>query len=520
MFKYLPDLKNKGYVPDTILDIGAHHGDWTASMMNIYPNSKYYLFEGINYKELERFKNNSNVTIKNVLLNDKIEEVDWWEEKNTGDSFFKEKSKFFVNTNATKRTTIDLDTIMDRDNILKDTKNVFIKIDCQGAEIPILKGSKQILVNTDFIVLEMPLFGKYNEGVPTFTEHIQFMDELGFISFDIVESHYINGFNMQVDMLFVNKTSEFYLKFANKPIIHSVMLSNFQRQHVINYIKKKKQKNTSFKVIDIGGSATAWSYPVIDYIVDINEPEHKYHKIKYFALNVNFENDFKKLLDYVNKNGKFDFCICSHIIEDISLPQVMLNNLKNIAKEGFIGITSKYRELSRIYNNNYTGYIHHRWIYSIINNELIGFPKVNFIDYEKKLLDIGDSSDNLLDLSFFWKNGVKYSIINNNYLGPSTSAVIKYYDKLIVDDVDKLKEKGQLYHIEFIKQHTALEGEMLSIIMLIDNLVSDLKIMEGYNFIPYNIIKNSDTLGVIDLHIVFINKTHKFNNIVQEKLFN
>ena len=49
MFKYLPDLKNKGYVPDTILDIGAHHGDWTANMMNIYPNSKYYLFEGINF---------------------------------------------------------------------------------------------------------------------------------------------------------------------------------------------------------------------------------------------------------------------------------------------------------------------------------------------------------------------------------------------------------------------------------------------------------------------------------------
>ena len=32
--------------------------------------------------------------VKNVLLNDKIEEVDWYEERNTGDSFFKENISF------------------------------------------------------------------------------------------------------------------------------------------------------------------------------------------------------------------------------------------------------------------------------------------------------------------------------------------------------------------------------------------------------------------------------------------
>ena len=51
----------------------------------------------------------------------------------------------------------------------------------------------------------MPLFGQYNEGVPNFLEHIQFMDNIGFIPFDIIDNHYINDFNMQVDMLFINK---------------------------------------------------------------------------------------------------------------------------------------------------------------------------------------------------------------------------------------------------------------------------------------------------------------------------
>lgn len=205
MFIRLNQLKIMGYTPDSVLDIGAHHGIWTTSMMSIYPDSKYYLFEGINYRELNRFKNNPNVCVKNVLLNDKIEEVDWYEEKNTGDSFFKERSKHFLNTKPIKKTTVDLDTIINRDNILKGAKNIFIKIDCQGAEIPILKGSKQILSRTDFIVLEVPLFGQYNEGVPNFLEHIKFMDDIGFIPFDIIDNHYINNFNMQIDMLFINK---------------------------------------------------------------------------------------------------------------------------------------------------------------------------------------------------------------------------------------------------------------------------------------------------------------------------
>lgn len=209
MFSCLEKLKNMQYEPDSILDIGAYHGNWTSNMLSIYPNSKYYLFEPINYQQLNKFKNNSSIYINNVILNDKIEEVDWFQEKNTGDSFFKEKSKFFINTKSIKKKTIDLNTVIQNDNILSNAKNIFIKIDCQGAEIPILKGSSQILHKTDFIVLEIPLFGQYNEGVPNFSQHIQFMNSIGFIPFDIVDKHYIYNFNMQIDMLFINKNHKF-----------------------------------------------------------------------------------------------------------------------------------------------------------------------------------------------------------------------------------------------------------------------------------------------------------------------
>ena len=35
------------------------------------------------------------------------------------------------------------------------------------------------------------------------------MDKIGFVCYDILESHYINGFNMQLDILFINKNHPF-----------------------------------------------------------------------------------------------------------------------------------------------------------------------------------------------------------------------------------------------------------------------------------------------------------------------
>jgi FkbM family methyltransferase len=204
MFGKLEMLKQKGYYPDTILDIGAYHGKWTESMCKIYDKSQYYLFEAIDYPELKKFKNTFN-----VLLSDKIEDVNWYEMKNTGDSMFREKTGYFKNCDIKKRRTVDLNTVIEEYSILQNSQSILIKIDCQGAEIPILKGATSIYAKTDFIILEMPLFGQYNEGVPSFLEHITFMDTIGFVSFDVLDVHYANGFAMQVDFLFVRATHEF-----------------------------------------------------------------------------------------------------------------------------------------------------------------------------------------------------------------------------------------------------------------------------------------------------------------------
>ncbi len=210
MFDKLTKLRAKGYIPDIIFDIGAHKGNWTKDMLKIYESAKYILIEPIEYQELNNLKKMPNIRIFNNILNDSDKEVNWYELKNTGDSIFREKSKHFEKCKVMKKDSITLNSLLEnKKGIIENCKKILIKIDCQGAEIPILKGATEIYNIVDFIILELPLFGQYNENVPNFIQHIKFMDDIGFIPYEILENHYVNGFNMQVDILFINKNHYF-----------------------------------------------------------------------------------------------------------------------------------------------------------------------------------------------------------------------------------------------------------------------------------------------------------------------
>jgi FkbM family methyltransferase len=208
MYEKIKIIKNKGYMPDLILDIGAEKGSWTNEMLSIYPQAEYILFEAINYDELNMHRQHGRKVFTDVLF-DKETEVDWYEMRNTGDSIYKERGQAFMNCTPTKRMTTTLNTLSARHQLTEGKNHIMIKIDCQGAELPIIKGSTDILSKTDFIILEIPLFGQYNEHVPDFLTHIQYMDSVGFIPYDIADMHIINGFNRQIDMIFISKTHIF-----------------------------------------------------------------------------------------------------------------------------------------------------------------------------------------------------------------------------------------------------------------------------------------------------------------------
>ena len=204
-------LKKLGFNPSSILDIGAHHGFWSLSSMYVYPKADYTLIEPIKYKELEHHCSQlPNFNLKNLLLLNTTKKVDWYEKKNTGDSIFKEKTNHFADCEPLKKETTFLD------NEFKENKKFdLIKIDCQGAEIPILVGGLCLIERTEVIILELPFAGQYNEGVLSFLEHIDFMKEIGFIPFDISAVHRLSTNNVvhQADFVFVKNNSSMIKKF-------------------------------------------------------------------------------------------------------------------------------------------------------------------------------------------------------------------------------------------------------------------------------------------------------------------
>jgi hypothetical protein len=212
-------------------------------------------------------------------------------------------------------------------------------------------------------------------------------------------------------------------------MITDVLISDGSRDGVINYIKTQKQKG-KFTVVDIGGSVNGWSSPYIDALVDFNVPENLPNHITHYQSDITHPDSWKKILDDVNKNEKFDFCICTHTLEDIMNPGFVCEQMSKIAHAGYIAVPSKQRELSRFEYSCYRGYIHHRWIFAIHENQCIGFPKINYIDSVNIFDAVANVSNSCSDLSFYWNGEMKIHYINNNYLGPSVEHVVNYYNQL------------------------------------------------------------------------------------------
>ena len=203
--------------------------------------------------------------------------------------------------------------------------------------------------------------------------------------------------------------------------------TNEDKSEVINYLQAKKFK----RVIDIGASGNVWSKDYLTHYVDINAWDSD--EIVGFIGNICLYSTWESILEDVKNNGKFDFAICSHTLEDISCPQLVCEMMCKIAKEGFIAVPSKHAELIKHshVNNPYYGYIHHRWIYNKESDKFVAYPKLSFIEH----IDWSDINNNYQgsELRFYWKDYFSLEIANNDYMGPDAPSVINYFNNLRTD---------------------------------------------------------------------------------------
>lgn len=205
------------------------------------------------------------------------------------------------------------------------------------------------------------------------------------------------------------------------------------RANVVNYIRSKKSQQT-FRVIDVGASMNGWSHEVVDTIVDFTSGFYASH-VKQYKFDITCSEQWEELEKEVEENGKYDFSICTHTLEDIIDPKLVVNKLSNISKAGYIATPSKYIELRKNIEGSYRGFIHHRWFFTFRDGAYFAYPKLNFLEYKEHFeYEVPDACKKYVDLNFFWKDSIELQIINNNFLGPSVNAVLGYYKELNNND--------------------------------------------------------------------------------------
>lgn len=180
--------KQFNFFPEVAIDVGANRGDFTKAIKFLFPHIYVYAFEPISrlFDELENmYENDKAVQIYPYALSDNESEKDFLEmEFNTLSSLLEPdsdlKNLFGVRSNYHKIRvkTKKMDNVLGK----KHLKHGILKIDVQGAELQVLKGSTKTLDSIQFIILEYN-FDKFYKKQANLLELLNFLVQKGFFRF-------------------------------------------------------------------------------------------------------------------------------------------------------------------------------------------------------------------------------------------------------------------------------------------------------------------------------------------------
>lgn len=195
-------------------------------MLTIFPNSSYFMLDAEpRHRDWAGLLRRPNVGGASAVLDAEAHKVEWFKPKradvpDTGHTRYRETTGYFEEVVMEVRHAETLDGVLaanGRSHVVFD----LIKLDVQGAELDAMRGGSQALSRASIVTLEMPFFGEYNQGSPTFAQYVSFMEAAGFVPFDMIEEHRLgfgkSGYRalIQVDFIFVRRSSTYFEQFQH-----------------------------------------------------------------------------------------------------------------------------------------------------------------------------------------------------------------------------------------------------------------------------------------------------------------
>lgn len=188
-------LKNAGFNPRAIFDVGSSHAGWSEVVNQVFPDARYYLFEPlVDYKPFFResceraLAQHPNFSLHKVALGNRNARV-WLssDPEGYGASVLSKVAEPPWLPERIAALMVTLESYA-ADHAL--AKPDLLKLDVQGAEMLVLRGAEKILPKVQVIELEAWFSRRYGPDSPLFHELIGYLQGYGFELFELGDAHY------------------------------------------------------------------------------------------------------------------------------------------------------------------------------------------------------------------------------------------------------------------------------------------------------------------------------------------
>jgi len=212
-------------------------------------------------------------------------------------------------------------------------------------------------------------------------------------------------------------------------------------------ISRFKIKPTD-KVLDVGGSMKQHRDINIDTIIDIIRPEESpYYSGKLLAKHFAKVDITKEKFPFEDK--EFDFCLCTHTLEDLTYPFLAIEEMSRVAKRGYIATPSFGHDIvfSHINFTNWhtgarrePGISHHKWLFYKKGKVMYVVPKNYPLLYSSGFHFVKWSGEE--ELEYCWEDEIKYKEVKDlNF-----HSLIREYKSFVRQNENKLKKGFVLFY--------------------------------------------------------------------------
>ncbi len=214
--------RKSGFRPSLIYDIGANRGLWTREVFDVFPSSRFILFEPQRHLEgllAEYVSSLPEAELRGKALSDRPGSVPFsvspWDVASRiadADAVVNDSSVYLV-----EATTIDMQAELD------GSSPDVIKIDVEGAELSVLRGARQSLRCATIVIVETAICCQATSN--TAIAIIQAMASHDFVLMGIVNlnpyqtssGRYASGIVWLADFAFVRRGTQLCSWFSSPP---------------------------------------------------------------------------------------------------------------------------------------------------------------------------------------------------------------------------------------------------------------------------------------------------------------